>query len=244
MRTYDDSTAILSRLSIATDIKRNKRSQLIPLATAALTVVAIGIGAPSPARKALRSSNTLSVSATAYVRDDPLAAGSMSDSSGSLSSELRTEAHTASSWMRRNVILAPVAFDELPTSLVLASIPSPGVTFTVPAVPPKPKVTPSAPVAAPAQEPPPSYVTTTQSYSPAGGVWAELRQCESGGDYATNTGNGYYGAYQFSLATWESLGYGGLPSNAPPAVQDQAAEQLQARSGWGQWPVCSVELGL
>lgn len=82
------------------------------------------------------------------------------------------------------------------------------------------------------------------SSAPSGGVWAELRQCESGGDYADDTGNGYYGAYQFSLGTWESLGYSGLPSDASPAEQDAAAQQLQARSGWGQWPVCSQELGL
>jgi len=80
--------------------------------------------------------------------------------------------------------------------------------------------------------------------APAGGVWAELRDCESGDDYSADTGNGYYGAYQFSLSTWESLGYGGLPSDAPPAEQDQAAQTLQAEYGWGQWPVCSVELGL
>jgi hypothetical protein len=79
---------------------------------------------------------------------------------------------------------------------------------------------------------------------PAAGVWAELRQCESGGDYATDTGNGYYGAYQFSEATWNGLGYTGLPSQAGPTVQDQAAQRLQARSGWGQWPACSRKLGL
>ncbi|MHB1774471.1 MAG: transglycosylase family protein [Acidimicrobiales bacterium] len=78
----------------------------------------------------------------------------------------------------------------------------------------------------------------------AGGVWAALRQCESGGNYAEDSGNGYYGAYQFSLGTWESLGYGGLPSSAPPAVQDAAAQALQARSGWGQWPVCSLRIGM
>ena len=75
-------------------------------------------------------------------------------------------------------------------------------------------------------------------------MWAALRQCESSGNYADNTGNGYYGAYQFSLPTWQSLGLSGLPSDAPPSVQDQAAHELQARSGWGQWPVCSRRLGL
>jgi hypothetical protein len=79
---------------------------------------------------------------------------------------------------------------------------------------------------------------------PAGGVWYELRMCESGDDYSINTGNGYYGAYQFSLSTWYSLGYTGLPSNAPPYVQDAAAQKLQAEAGWGQWPACSAQLGL
>jgi len=73
---------------------------------------------------------------------------------------------------------------------------------------------------------------------------ARLRQCESGDDYQANTGNGYYGAYQFSLATWEGLGYQGLPSQAPPPEQDQAAITLEQRDGWGQWPVCAALLGL
>jgi hypothetical protein len=75
-------------------------------------------------------------------------------------------------------------------------------------------------------------------------VWAELRQCESGGNYAEDTGNGFYGAYQFAASTWAGLGYPGLPNDAAPSVQDAAAAQLQARSGWGQWPACSAQLGL
>ncbi len=74
-------------------------------------------------------------------------------------------------------------------------------------------------------------------------MWAALRQCESGGNYAENTGNGFYGAYQFTLSTWKELGYTGLPSLAPPSVQDQAAVRLQTLRGWDQWPVCSVRLG-
>jgi hypothetical protein len=85
--------------------------------------------------------------------------------------------------------------------------------------------------------------------SPAGGSvtptdFAELAQCESGGNYAENTGNGFYGAYQFSQATWTGLGFPGEPDQEPAAMQDQAAEELQARSGWGQWPACSAALGL
>ena len=81
-------------------------------------------------------------------------------------------------------------------------------------------------------------------YQPAGGVWASLRQCESGGNYQTDTGNGYYGAYQFSLQTWWGLGFSGLPNQASPAVQDRAAHLLESLRGWSPWPVCSVTLGL
>lgn len=68
--------------------------------------------------------------------------------------------------------------------------------------------------------------------------WAALRECESGGDYQINTGNGYYGAYQFSLSTWQSMGGAGLPSDAPPAEQDMRAQRLYDAAGPGQWPVC------
>jgi hypothetical protein len=76
-----------------------------------------------------------------------------------------------------------------------------------------------------------------------GDVWARLRSCESGGRYTTNTGNGFFGAYQFHPRTWRNLGYPGLPHQAPPEIQDEAARKLQARSGWGQWPVCSRRVG-
>lgn len=75
-------------------------------------------------------------------------------------------------------------------------------------------------------------------------VWAALAQCESGGNPTINTGNGYYGLYQFSLSTWQSLGGTGLPSEASAAEQTALAQQLQARAGWGQWPGCASRLGL
>jgi hypothetical protein len=71
-----------------------------------------------------------------------------------------------------------------------------------------------------------------------------LRWCESTNDYATDTGNGYYGAYQFDLSTWEWLGYWGYPSEAEPEVQDQAAIDLYNYSNWDAWPSCSRWLGL
>jgi hypothetical protein len=92
--------------------------------------------------------------------------------------------------------------------------------------------------------PPPAPVVRSAPAAVTGDPWAALRQCESGGNYGEDSGNGYYGAYQFNPGTWHSLGLPGLPSQASAAQQDQAAQELQARRGWGQWPACSRRLGL
>ncbi|HET6795385.1 MAG TPA: transglycosylase family protein [Acidimicrobiales bacterium] len=72
----------------------------------------------------------------------------------------------------------------------------------------------------------------------------KLRSCESGDNYSTDTGNGYYGAYQFDVQTWQGLGYQGRPDQAQPATQDQAARQLYDQRGWSPWPSCSRQEGL
>jgi hypothetical protein len=99
-------------------------------------------------------------------------------------------------------------------------------------------------VAPPPPPAPPVRVTAPAPARALSNPWSALRQCESNGDYSEDTGNGYYGAYQFTVGTWRSLGLGGLPSQASPAEQDQAAQQLQARRGWDQWPACARRLGL
>lgn len=72
--------------------------------------------------------------------------------------------------------------------------------------------------------------------------WAALRQCESGGNYGNKNNRRYRGAYQFSYATWASVGGSGDPADAPPDEQDQRAQVLLARSGRRQWPVCGRHL--
>ena len=79
---------------------------------------------------------------------------------------------------------------------------------------------------------------TTSGGGGAGGDLAGIRQCESGGDYSTDTGNGFYGAYQFDQSTWESVGGSGSPAQASPAEQDQRAQQLMQQSGSSPWPSC------
>jgi transglycosylase-like protein len=65
-----------------------------------------------------------------------------------------------------------------------------------------------------------------------------IAACESGGNPATDTGNGFYGKYQFTLATWQAVGGSGNPAQAPEGEQDRRAQALMDRAGPGQWPVC------
>jgi hypothetical protein len=78
----------------------------------------------------------------------------------------------------------------------------------------------------------------------SGSPWLALRECESGDNYSENTGNGFYGAYQFSASTWWNLGYSGLPNLAPAWEQDAAAARLQRLTGWSAWPICSEIIGV
>jgi LysM repeat protein len=119
------------------------------------------------------------------------------------------------------------------------------------------KARPLAATAAPAQTyhaAQPSYQTARYNYQPApaavpanavsGSVWDRLAQCESGGNWAINTGNGFYGGLQFTLATWRGVGGSGYPHQASRAEQIKRGQILQARSGWGQWPACTAKMGL
>lgn len=99
---------------------------------------------------------------------------------------------------------------------------------------------------------PPSYATLVRTAGPppqrpagvqsagiaAGGTLEAIAACESGGNPATDTGNGFYGKYQFDLGTWQSVGGTGNPAQASEQEQDQRAAALYARSGAAPWPVC------
>jgi hypothetical protein len=65
-----------------------------------------------------------------------------------------------------------------------------------------------------------------------------IAACESGGNPSTDTGNGFYGKYQFTQETWQAVGGTGNPAAAPEAEQDRRAAQLYAQAGPSQWPVC------
>jgi hypothetical protein len=141
---------------------------------------------------------------------------------------------------------AVIAVIEAPTTTVA---PAPTTTTTAAPAP--------RPVAAirKAPTPPPAPTTTststTQPPAPSGQTgdpndpasWDRLAQCESGGNWAANTGNGYYGGLQFSLATWQNYGGTGYPHQASKAAQIEVGKRLQAARGWGAWPGCARSLG-
>jgi nucleoid-associated protein YgaU len=73
--------------------------------------------------------------------------------------------------------------------------------------------------------------------------WDAVAQCESGGNWAINTGNGYYGGLQFKLSTWRANGGVGNPANATREEQIAVAERVLVSQGIGAWPVCGKRAG-
>lgn len=122
------------------------------------------------------------------------------------------------------ILRIPTAHEQLPNRLKPARPAAPG-----PSVAAAKSVTPAPRPAA---------------HAPAGGVWNALAQCESGGNWAANTGNGFYGGLQFTLSSWQAVGGSGYPNQASASEQIARAQILQARQGWSAWPACSAKLGL
>ncbi|MCW2758666.1 MAG: Transglycosylase domain protein, partial [Nocardioidaceae bacterium] len=89
---------------------------------------------------------------------------------------------------------------------------------------------------------PRTRVVRVGTHQPAvsnGSTWDRIAECESGGNWSANTGNGYYGGLQFSLGTWRSYGGSGRPDQNSRAQQIVIAEKVRkAEGGYGAWPVC------
>ncbi|HYO31523.1 MAG TPA: transglycosylase family protein [Nocardioidaceae bacterium] len=78
-------------------------------------------------------------------------------------------------------------------------------------------------------------------------TWNRLAECESGGNWHINTGNGYYGGLQFASSSWLGMGGGKYAKRADLATREEQiriAEKLLDVQGWGAWPACSAKLGL
>ena len=117
-------------------------------------------------------------------------------------------------------------------ALALAALVALGVVYAARQAPPAPADPANAVPAAPAH-------TATPP-----GNWDKIAACETGGDWNTDTGNGYYGGLQLNATTWRDYGGQGLPHQASKATQIGVAEKVLAKQGWGAWPVCSRKAGL
>lgn len=119
---------------------------------------------------------------------------------------------------------------------VAQAVAPPTTATTTTTAPPAPPTT-----TAPALRP----VATGSGYNdPANpAAWDRLAQCESGGNWAANTGNGYYGGIQFSLGSWHGVGGTGRPDQASRETQIAVGQRLWRQGGWAHWPACTVKLG-
>lgn len=100
------------------------------------------------------------------------------------------------------------------------------------------------PAPEPVPEPAEAPSAPAANYASGGSVWDTLAKCESGGNWAINTGNGYYGGLQFSLSTWRAFGGSGYPHQQSREAQIAVAQRIQAGQGWGAWPSCTSKMGL
>ena len=84
----------------------------------------------------------------------------------------------------------------------------------------------------------PMALTTGTANAESGVNWDAVAACESGGNWSTATGNGYYGGLQFTMGTWHANGGSGSPSQASREEQIRVAENVLRSQGIGAWPVC------
>lgn len=102
--------------------------------------------------------------------------------------------------------------------------------------------TTAAPAPAPIPAPAPARSGAGDPDDPAS--WDRLAQCESGGNWAIDTGNGYYGGLQFSLSSWQAVGGTGYPHEASRETQIEMGQRLyNAGGGWSNWPGCTRSFG-
>jgi Transglycosylase-like domain len=126
----------------------------------------------------------------------------------------------------------PTTTTTAPPTTTTTEPPPPPTTEEPPAEEPPPTETPPPPDSGGGLGDPNSYAT-----------WDALAECESGGDWHINTGNGYYGGLQFSLGSWQAVGGTGYPHENSRETQITMGQRLYASSGWGAWPACTAQLG-
>ena len=145
---------------------------------------------------------------------------------------------------------APANIAAMPQPELPAAAPDTSDVAQLPAVAiPQPQIpnTTQAAAAAPTTEPEATANVAFAPSIPSGTHWDTLAQCEATGNWAINTGNGFYGGLQFTQSTWLAYGGGAYASRADFASREQqiaVAERVLVGQGWGAWPACSSRLGL
>jgi resuscitation-promoting factor RpfB len=188
-------------------------------------------------RKAARRALWSSVAAVAVVVG-PVTIASATDGPNvaaaaepSASITLQKEAQLIRSQSDGSPILATVETVAEAVAPPTTAAPAPTTTTTAPPPPPP----------APAVQPAASGSGYADPNNPA--AWDRLAQCESGGNWAADTGNGYYGGIQFSLSSWRAVGGAGYPNDASRETQIAMGQRLWNQGGWSHWPACSSQLG-
>jgi hypothetical protein len=162
---------------------------------------------------------------------------------------------TSTSFLQAELVRAQAASEGVPfdaqsvleRAVVVASTTTTAAPTTTTAPPPAPTTTAPPPPPAPAPEPAPAPAPASggdgyaDPNNPA--AWDRLAQCESGGNWAINTGNGYYGGLQFSLSSWQGVGGTGYPHEHSRETQIAMGQRLHAQGGWNHWPGCARQLG-
>lgn len=141
---------------------------------------------------------------------------------------------------------APLTFDTNSTQVVTAKIstvPNFDVEIVAPLRAAQAKAQAEAEAAQARARQAQQAVKTTAPVAADGDLLYKLRLCEAGGIYTRNSGNGYYGAYQYSLSTWNNYGGYERPDLAPAEVQDAKATADIARRGFAPWPACARMIG-
>jgi len=190
-------------------------------------------GSPCIARRAITTSAAVAVLAVALPV--VLVAAIAAFASNATAASAPEQAARAELVVARSASLATPADIQVPTVSVA---PTTTTTAAAPAttVAPPPPPTTASPAPQPAER-----STAGDPNDPAS--WERLAQCESGGNWATNTGNGYYGGIQFSLASWRNVGGTGYPHEASKETQIEMGKRLYAQGGWGHWPGCTRSFG-
>ncbi len=201
-------------------------------------------GSPRLARRALTTGTAalmalaLPVALVATSSGLPTSEGSPALASATNTSFLRGQLEL----VRARSASDPVQFRGVSSAATPAVIEPTAEVPTTTAPPAPPTTAAPAPAPAPAPTAAPSGSGNGDPNDPAS--WDRLARCESGGNWATNTGNGYYGGIQFSLSSWRSVGGTGYPNESSRETQIQMGQRLYNQGGgWHSWPGCTKSFG-